>query len=121
MKFFSFLFFSLTLILLIGCTSEPTIENTPPPVPVLPPVDEPVDEVVDDAVCEGDPSRTDFVGGPQTSACRTHDDDLTICESAFARTSDGSIVSCFVADDSTCRGCAPKNEREGNCVNACAS
>ncbi len=69
--------------------------------------------------CERDAGRTDFVGGPNSRACRVHDGDETACNAAFARRHDGEIVSCFYTDGD-CLGCGPQNQSDAGCTNSCA-
>jgi hypothetical protein len=71
-------------------------------------------------VCEDDPSRTIFAGGPNTNACGRFDGDQTSCEAAFHKTGVGTIASCFY-DSGSCVGCGPTNEGNGDCTNTCGT
>lgn len=84
-------------------------------------------------VCTRDPSRTIFVGGPETEACRSLDDDPTMCLQAYHRGGDEQYSSCF--PKSRCSACGGGSRRavapggsaaggeddgEGSgCINAC--
>jgi hypothetical protein len=73
--------------------------------------------------CAGDPSRTNFVGGPGTGtsggACRQVTTQVE-CEQSFHRDNDGRSSSCWWdAGSSECRGCGPANEGDGDCTNEC--
>jgi len=72
----------------------------------------------DPVFCQGDPSRTIFAGGPETSACRQYDGDQASCEAAFHIGQYG-IASCYY-DSGNCLGCGPSNQQNGSCVNTCA-
>jgi len=68
--------------------------------------------------CEQDPSRTIFVGGPNTSACDVFTDQPT-CETAFHQSYGLRPTSCWWdVDGERCRGCGPGNA--GKCINTCA-
>jgi hypothetical protein len=73
--------------------------------------------------CAGDPSRTIFAGGPSSGqsggACRRFDNDETSCDQAFHIGGSG-IATCFYdAQSDQCRGCGPRNARDGSCTNTC--
>lgn len=69
--------------------------------------------------CPGDPARTIFAGGPQTSACHQFDGDQTSCEQAYHVGQNG-VASCWYDGSSDeCRGCGPNNSQNGDCVNTC--
>ncbi len=71
--------------------------------------------------CAGDLTRTNFVGGPGTEACRQVTDQ-TNCELSFHRTDDNELTSCWWDSASdTCKGCGPSNEQNANCTNECRS
>jgi len=63
-----------------------------------------------------DPARTDFVGGPDSNACRSLSDQPA-CEAAW-HIGNGGAASCFW-DGAECRGCGPNNEDGGDCTNTC--
>jgi len=66
-----------------------------------------------------DQSRTNFVGGPGTGACRQFAGNQAACEQAFHLGDDG-VAPCFYdADDDECRGCGLRNESDLECVNTC--
>jgi hypothetical protein len=72
--------------------------------------------------CPGDPTRIDFVGGPDTEACRSLSDQ-TSCEAAWHLSGDDEggfsrPASCFW-DGAECRGCGPNNEENLLCTNSC--
>jgi len=76
--------------------------------------------------CSGDPSRTNFAGGPGNSACQQFEDDQLACEQAYHQGGD-NVSSCYFDDnDQWCYGCGPNNEGEGpnftnpgSCSNTC--
>lgn len=73
-------------------------------------------------VCEKDPDRTTFAGGPDTQACQQFDGDQAACEDAFHYDSCLRETSCFYDPDSgDCRGCGPNNFADGACFNTCKS
>jgi hypothetical protein len=69
-------------------------------------------------VCTNDPSRSDFVGGPNTSACHQFDGNFVGCNTAFHVGAYG-ISSCFYdVSNEECYGCGPSNQQDG-CINTC--
>ncbi len=74
------------------------------------------------AACAEDPSRTVFLGGPQTSACHELDGNQAACEQAFHKDQCGHPTSCYydVGSDE-CLGCGPSNLSDGLCRNTCAT
>lgn len=64
-----------------------------------------------------DPTRTVFVGGPRTDACRGLGTQAA-CEMAYHRGRGLKLGSCYW-DGSQCNGCGPSNEHNGNCTNTC--
>jgi hypothetical protein len=72
-----------------------------------------------DPTCTGDPSRTVFVGGPETSGCHDFDGNQIVCNQAFIL-GKGGVTSCFYdVDSDSCEGCGPFNQAEGLCMNEC--
>ncbi|NUN14043.1 MAG: hypothetical protein HUU55_10460 [Myxococcales bacterium] len=68
-------------------------------------------------VCEGDPNRTEFVGGPSQNACRDIGS-KTECDAAYHLSGNGSTASCFWDEaDLQCYGCASNDGI--NCINMC--
>ncbi len=67
-------------------------------------------------LCQGQPSRTIFAGGPGNEACHQFDTDTSSCSQAFHRDQSGDIASCFVAFD-----CVPCGRGSGGtqCINSC--
>lgn len=74
-----------------------------------------------DPVCEGDPSRTFYAGGPYWSACNLFDGDEAGCATAFHHGQTSGVWSCYY-DSSTdiCSGCGYFNALAGLCENTCA-
>jgi hypothetical protein len=72
-------------------------------------------------VCGGDTSRQIFVGGPNTSACRTFDYNPSLCEQSFHLSGDClDLTSCFYNFDfNECMGCGTSNQSAGLCSNTC--
>ena len=72
-------------------------------------------------VCEGDPSRTRFVGGPFNQGCHKYDASPASCDGAFIMSGDTrAYTSCYYdADAGECRGCGPNNQQDGSCINSC--
>ncbi len=74
--------------------------------------------------CDGDATRTIYVGGSNTDACRIFDGSPLACAKAYHRTETGAIASCEY-HNGYCLGCGPWNEsgyRSGfTCQNTCAS
>ncbi len=76
-------------------------------------------------VCQGQPSRTIFAGGPNSGACHQFDTDPSSCSQAFHREQNGDIASCFVAYD--CVPCGADNRNldtfsvgsAAYCINSC--
>jgi len=72
------------------------------------------------SACPGDPSRTIYAGGPNTSACHQFDNDQPNCEKAFHTSQDCGPASCwFDFQSGDCNGCGPDNRQNGQCVNTC--
>jgi hypothetical protein len=73
--------------------------------------------------CAADPTRTDFVGGPDTEACRQHDNDEASCLLAFHRNDLGAFASCWYdSSNDTCRGCGPSfDDGPQPCTNTCVT
>lgn len=70
--------------------------------------------------CEHDPSRTNFVGGPNASACHIYDSDPAQCVTAFHRTQGGGAAACYYDFDfNQCNGCGPGHQQNGECINTC--
>jgi hypothetical protein len=69
--------------------------------------------------CVGDPSRTVYLGGPETGACHQFDGNQALCEQAF-HLGNAGVASCWYdADSEICNGCGPANQSEGLCMNEC--
>lgn len=68
-------------------------------------------------VCEGDPARTLYAGGPNGGACGNINDESD-CNLAFHTTSDGDVAPCvWAGPNGGCLGCGGNNG--GNCINTC--
>jgi len=84
-------------------------------------VDDGVEAECRQMTCD-DTTRTEFLGGPNTEACRVYDGNEAACEAAWAMSNNSfngfGPVSCYW-DGSDCRGCAGNNWTNGNCVNTC--
>lgn len=65
-----------------------------------------------------DMTRTNFIGGPGTRACRQFDGNETACNQAFHLGEDG-VAPCYYDEDGDCQGCGINNERDGDCTNTC--
>lgn len=67
--------------------------------------------------CAADPTRTNFVGGPSTDACRSLSTQAD-CEAAFHAGLGKTVATCYW-DGSECRGCGARSENGGSCTNTC--
>jgi hypothetical protein len=71
-------------------------------------------------VCEGDPTRTLFTGGPGNSGCHKFDGAQASCEGAFVFSDSLAYNSCFFdAGSSECKGCGRNNQADQECINTC--
>jgi hypothetical protein len=71
--------------------------------------------------CEGDATRTTYVGHGDDFECADLDGNQAGCEQAFQTTDNLVSVSCFYDTDSDeCRGCDGNNQENGLCLNTCA-
>jgi hypothetical protein len=75
------------------------------------------------ATCDNDPSRTIFLGGPNSSPCHTFDSNPILCNQAYHLGGQClQYASCFYSvDNGDCEGCGPTNQAEGLCSNTCAA
>jgi hypothetical protein len=71
-------------------------------------------------VCEGDPSRTVFAGGPGNAGCHKFDGAQASCEGAFIMGDTLAYTSCYYdAGSNECRGCGRNNQANLECINSC--
>lgn len=67
-----------------------------------------------------DPSRTIFAGEPLSRACHQFDGDSDTCLKGWHLSQGGYPASCWYdADMRQCKGCGPKNQLRGLCVDTC--
>jgi hypothetical protein len=66
-----------------------------------------------------DATRTQFVGGPNTEACKALTTQAS-CEMAFHRTRHDTAASCYWTG-TACEGCGPNREGNGACTNTCTT
>jgi hypothetical protein len=69
--------------------------------------------------CPADPTRTSFLGGPRTDACRKARTQAD-CEKSFHLGQGDLVASCaWDAGSQRCFGCGPRRETNGDCTNTC--
>jgi hypothetical protein len=68
--------------------------------------------------CPGDPTRTNFVGGPNEPACPSIDNESD-CALAWAIGGTEPVTCYWDLDAARCQGCGNQNERNGLCMNDC--
>ena len=72
-------------------------------------------------VCNGDPARTTFVGGPESPDCSQFDGNQSACQTAFGIGENG-VTSCFYdTNTDECLSCEASNQENGDCTNSCAT
>jgi hypothetical protein len=68
--------------------------------------------------CANDPTRTNFVGGPNEPVCPSIDNESD-CHLAWAVGGSGPVTCYWDAGEGRCQGCGNSNEHSGDCVNGC--